>query len=66
MHVSFTNEGKTQVGWVTIIGQKMWKWVNASNTPPKGSPCCVPNLNEMTVKSPCLEVYENYNGNGHA
>jgi len=22
MHVSFTNEGKIQVGWVTIIGQK--------------------------------------------
>ncbi len=63
MHVSFTNEGKTQVGSAIIIGEKMWKWINANNTPPKGSPCHVPNLNEMTVRSPCLEVSKKYSGN---
>jgi hypothetical protein len=59
MRVSFSNEGKTQVGWVVTIGQKAQRWANINNTPPKGSPCHVPYSDEMTMKSPCLKVFEN-------
>jgi hypothetical protein len=65
MCVSFTNEKKTQVGWVATVGRKMWKWISANNTPPKGSSCHT-NSNEMIVRSPCLEASEQYNGDGHA
>jgi hypothetical protein len=64
MCVSFANKGKTQIGWV--VGQKVLKWVNVNNTPPKGSPYCVLDLNEMTMRSLWLEVYEKYNGDGCA
>jgi hypothetical protein len=62
MYISFANEGKTQVGWITIVEQKTWRWASANNTLPKGSPCCVLDLNEMTMKSMCLETSEKYGG----
>jgi hypothetical protein len=58
MCISFTNEGKTQVGWVATVRQKSQRSVNANNTLPKGSPYHVSYLNEMTMKSPCLEAFE--------
>jgi hypothetical protein len=64
MCISFANEGQTQVGWVVIVGWRMQKWTNVNNTPPKGSLCHLPHLNEMTVKSSCLEAFEKYSGNG--
>jgi hypothetical protein len=66
MCVSFTNKGKTQVKYTTVIGEKAWKLISANDTPPKGSPYCVPNSNEMTVKSLCLEAFKKCSGNGHA
>jgi hypothetical protein len=66
MCISSTNVGKTQVGWVVVVGQKVQKWANANNTPPNGSPCQVPNSNEMTMRSPCLETFEKYTRDGHA
>jgi hypothetical protein len=66
MCVSFVNEGKTQVNWAITVGRKARKWVNANNTPPKGPPCHVLDLDEMTVKSLCLETFEKYNEDGHA
>jgi hypothetical protein len=32
----------------------------------RDTPFCVLDLDEMNVKSPCLEAFEKYNGNGHA
>jgi hypothetical protein len=61
MHVSFANEIKTQVRWATTVGWKVQKWASANNTCPKGSPYHVPNLDQMTVKSLCLEASEKYN-----
>jgi hypothetical protein len=66
MYISFANKGKTQVGWVTTIGKRAQKWANTNNIPPKGSPCHVPNSNEMTMKSSCQKVSKKYNGDGHA
>jgi len=66
MCVSFANERKTQVEWVVVIGWKVRKWTSANNIPSKGSPYCVLDLDEMTVKSPCLKAFEKYNENGHA
>ncbi len=65
MCVSFANERKTQVGWVVTIGSRMQRKTNANNTP-KRSPYHVPNSNEMTMKSPCLETSEKYSGDGCA
>jgi len=65
MCVSSSNEGKTQVGWVATIRRKARRWANINNIPPKGCPCHVPYSNEMTMKSPCLKVFEKYNGDGH-
>jgi hypothetical protein len=64
MCVSSVNEGKTQVGWIVVIKQQMWKWANANNTPPKRSSCHV-NSNEMTIKSRSLKAFKKYNGNEH-
>jgi hypothetical protein len=66
MCVSFTNKGKTQVGWAVIVGWKVQKWVSVNNTYPKGFPCHVLDSNEMTMKSLCLEASEKYSGDGHA
>jgi hypothetical protein len=66
MCVSIANERKTQVEWVVVVAQRVRKWANANNIPPKGPPCCVLDLDEMTAKSPCLEAFEKYNGNVHA
>jgi hypothetical protein len=41
---SLTSEGKTQVGWIITIGHKMQRCGKVKHTPPKGSPCHVPNL----------------------
>ncbi len=38
MSVSFASEGKTQVGWVATIRQKVQKRDSANNTPPKHPP----------------------------
>jgi len=57
--VSSTNEGKTQVEFIAVK-QKTWRCVKANNIPPKGSPCHVPNLDEMTMKSLCQIAYEKY------
>jgi hypothetical protein len=59
-------QGKTQVGWVAIVGWRMQKWINANNTPPKGSPYRLPHSNEMIVKSSCLETFEKYSTDGYA
>jgi hypothetical protein len=32
----------------------------------RDTPFCVLNLDEMNVKSPCLEAFEKYNGDVHA
>jgi hypothetical protein len=64
MCVSSTNERKTQVGWVVVVKQRMWKWASANNTPPKGFPYHVLNWNEMTMKSLCLKTSKKYNGDG--
>jgi hypothetical protein len=66
MYISSANKGKTQLGWATVMGQKTRRWASTNNIPPKGSPCQVPNLNEMTVKSLCLEASKKYSGDGHA
>ncbi len=66
MCVSFANERKTHVKWVVVVRQITQRWVSANNTPPKRSPCHVQDLNEMIMKSMCLEISEKYNGNGHA
>jgi hypothetical protein len=58
--VSPTNEGKTQIWWATIIGQKVWKWTWANNAPPDGSPYHVPNCNKMTMRSPCQWTWKKY------
>ncbi len=57
--VSFANEGKTQVKRAAIVGWKMQKWVRSNNIHPNGSPCCVPNFNKMTMRSPCSETLKN-------
>jgi len=41
---SLTSEGKTQVGWIIAIGHKMQRCGKVNHTPPKRSPCHVPNL----------------------
>ncbi len=55
MCIPFANEGKTQVKWVVAIGHKWQKRANVINTPCKGSPYYVPNLDEMIVRSSCLK-----------
>jgi hypothetical protein len=57
-------KGKTQVRWVVVVGQRMWRRANANNTLLKISLCHVWDLDEMTVKSPCLKAFEIYSGNG--
>jgi len=57
---------KTQVKWDVAIGWKAWRWISANNTPPKRSPCHVLDLDEMIVKSLCLEASKNYSGDEHA
>ncbi len=42
--ISSINEGKTQVKWVIDIGWKTQKWTQANNSPPNGSPYCVPDF----------------------
>jgi hypothetical protein len=66
MSVSSANEGKTQVRWVAIVGWKVRRKASANNIPPKGSPCCVLDSNEMIVKSLCLEAFDKYSGDGCA
>jgi hypothetical protein len=41
--ISPANKGKTQIGWIIIIGQKMQRWAKTNNVPPNGSPCHEPN-----------------------
>ncbi len=57
--VSSTNEGKTQIHWAFVRGQKVRRWAWANNAPPNGSPYHVPNCDEMTMRSPCQETWEN-------
>jgi hypothetical protein len=64
MCVSFANEGKTQVGWIVVVGWRVQRWTSVNNTPPEESPCCVSDLDEMIMKSLCLEAFENYGGDG--
>jgi len=59
------SEGKTQVGWATIVRRKTQRCTKVNNTPPKKSPYCVLNLNEMPMKSSCQEVWNKYSGDGH-
>jgi hypothetical protein len=66
MCVSFANETKTQVKWVAIVRHRVKKWVSANNTPPKGSCYCVPNSNEMIMRSLCLKTSKKYSGDGCA
>jgi hypothetical protein len=66
MYISLANEGKIQVGWVNVVGRKVWWWANVNNIPPKGSFYHVLNLDEMIVRSSCLEVSEKYSGDGRA
>jgi hypothetical protein len=66
MCVSSTNKGKTQIGWVVPIRQRTQRRANANNTPPKGPPYCVPNSDEMIMKSSYLEASKKYSGDGHA
>jgi hypothetical protein len=65
MCVSSTNKGKTQIGWVVPIKQRMQIRANANNTPPKGSPYFLPNSNEMIMKSSYLETSKKYSGGMH-
>jgi hypothetical protein len=64
--VSSTNERKAQVTWVAAIRQIAQRWAKINNAPPNGSPCHVPNSNEMTMKSPCHQAWKKYNGEWHA
>jgi hypothetical protein len=66
MSISFANERKMQARWVAAIGWKIWKWPSANNTLPKGSPCHVQDLDEMNVRSSCLEAFKKYSGDGCA
>jgi hypothetical protein len=66
MCVSFVNEGKRWIGWAVIVGRRVWKWASANNIPPKGSPCCAPDYDEMIVRSLCLKTSKKYNGDGCA
>jgi len=63
--VSSTNKGKTQVGWVVVVGQRVQRWARTNNVPPNGSPCCVRDSNKMIMRSLCWEAWEKYNGHGH-
>ncbi len=65
MCISFANERKTQIGWVVAIGWRTWKWTSVNNIPPKGSPCCVLDLDEMIVRSLCLKASKKYSENEH-
>jgi len=62
--VSFTNEGKTQVGWAIVIGRRTWRWISVNDIPPKGSPYRQPDSNAMIKKSLCLETSKKYSKNG--
>lgn len=64
--LSLVNEGQTHVGWIVVIGQKMWRCVKTNNALPKRSPCCVVHSNEMILRSSCQEACEKYSGDGHA
>ncbi len=44
---SLTSEWKTQVGCIIAIGHKMQRYGKVNHTPPKGSPCHVPNLTKL-------------------
>jgi hypothetical protein len=54
--ISSINERKTQVRWVIVIGPKAQRWAWANNVLPNGSPYCVPNSNEMIMRSSCQEA----------
>jgi hypothetical protein len=47
--VSSTNERKTQVKWVVVIGQKTRRWTKTNNVPPNGSPCPIHDSNQITM-----------------
>jgi hypothetical protein len=66
MCISSTNERKTQVGWVVVIGQRIGRWVHVNNITPKGSLYCVSDSDGMTMKSLCLETSKKYIGDGRA
>ncbi len=63
--LSLVNERQTHVGWIVIVGQKVWKNVRVNNTLPKRSPCCILQSNE-TLGSSCQKACEKYSGDGHA
>jgi hypothetical protein len=66
MCVLSTNERKTQVGWVVVIRWIMQKWAKTNNAPPNGFFYCVPNFDEMIMRSSCLEACKTYSGDGCA
>jgi len=51
--ISSTIEGKTQVGWAFVVGQKTQKCVHANNVLPRKSPHHVLNFVEMIMRSLC-------------
>ncbi len=57
--VPSSNEGKTQVRWVVVIGWKVRKWTRANNVLLNGYPCHVLDFDEMIMKSPCRETWKN-------
>jgi hypothetical protein len=54
--------GKTQVGCVVIMGRTARRCGRTNNVFPNGSPYCVLNCDEMTMRSPCWEAWEKHNG----
>jgi hypothetical protein len=51
--VSSAKERKTKIGWIVIVRQRAQRWTRTNNVPPNGSPCYVPNSDEMIMISQC-------------
>jgi hypothetical protein len=64
MCISSANEGKTKVRWAIVVGQIVQRWTSENNIFLKGSPYSVLDLDEMIVKSPCIEASKKYSRHG--
>ncbi len=57
---------KTQIKQVAIVRRRTQRWTKTNNAFPNGFPYPVLNSDKMTMRSPCWEIFEKYNGDGHA
>jgi hypothetical protein len=57
---SLVNEGKTQVGWVVAVRQRMQICVKTNNVTLKRSPYHKLNSDKIIMRSLCREAYKKY------